>query len=141
MTNKLDNRGFRRGGRNRVALDCGGVSRAKQQFVDECDINKLMAKHEKGIAVTHLNRYQGQYADVVGSVDYHEACNIVLRAQDAFGSLPSTVRARFDNDAGKFMSFVHDPVNKDEMVKMGLATASPEPVAPVQPKPVVTKEE
>lgn len=129
MSGEVDFVGMRRGGRNQVAIDFTGKrSRAKQQFRDECDINILMQKYQKGIALTHLNRYQGSYADVSGMVDYQEAQNIVLRAQEAFQSLPASVRAKFENDPGKFMDYALNPENKAALVEMGLAHKPAEPV-------------
>lgn len=136
MNGEADFAGWRRGGRNRVAFDCGTDSRAKQQFADECDINNLMRKYEKGIALTHLNRYQGEYADVTGAVDYHEASNIVLAAQEAFSSLPAAVRKRFDNDPGQFMDFVSKEENREELVKLGLAKAPEAPAVSQDAPPV-----
>lgn len=129
--------GMRRGGRVRVAVDCGPVSRAKQQFKEECDINTLMKKYEKSGVISHLARSQPWYGDVSEMVDYHTAAGVVLAAEDAFSSLPASLRARFQNDAGQFMDFVVDPRNREELEKMGLAVARPivEPLVPaVAPK-------
>lgn len=130
-----ENVGFRRGGRSSVGFDTGRKSRAKQQFRDECDINVLMKKYEKGIAITHLNRYEGKYEDVSQAVDYHEAHNIVIKAQEAFGSLPSSVRAQFENDPGRFMDFALDERNRDELVKMGLARPIEDLAPPAREEP------
>lgn len=130
-----ESRGMRRGGRVRVGFNCGTQSRAKQEFRDECDINVLMKKYERTGLITHVNRYQGQYADVTEIVDYQGAQNAVIAAQEAFGSLPSSIRARFENDPAKFMDFVHDEANFDKLVEMGLAKARPKGPEPVQDAP------
>lgn len=113
--------GWRRGGRRRTVLEFKQPSRAKQEFAAECDINTIMAKYQKTGVVSHVARFQGNYEDVTGAVDYQTAHNIVLQAQDAFMSLPSSMRARFENDPGAFLAFVNDPANKEKLYDLGLA--------------------
>lgn len=112
--------GWRRGGRLQVKADTIGPSMTKQEFVDECDINNIMSTYQKTGMLNHVNQYGGEYSDVTGAVSFHEAQNIVLEAQNAFMSVPSSVRAQFDNDPGKFLDFVNNPENKDKMREMGL---------------------
>lgn len=117
----IEDVGFRRGVRTRVAQFNLLPSLTKQEFVEECDINNLMVRYQKTGLLTHVNRYQGEYSDVTGAVDYHEAQQIVLAASNAFMSLPSAMRARFDNDPGKFLDFVSNPANAEVMYELGLA--------------------
>ena len=116
-----------------------GPSMTKQSFADECDINNIMRRYEKDGVLNHLNKYQGNFGDFTGAVDYHEAMNIVAKADQMFMDLPASIRARFGNDPGAFVEFATDPKNLDEMVKMGLAKPNPKvdspPVAPDVPAP------
>jgi len=57
----------------------------------------------------------------IPAIDYHEALNIVADAESMFEELPSTIRAQFENDPHKFLEFVQDPNNLDEMRELGLA--------------------
>ena len=107
-------------------------SRTMQASKDECDVNKILAKYRKSGMLTHVNRYEGKYDDVSDVVDYQSALNIVEESKAIFASLPSDVRSKFANDPGKFMAFVHDPANAEEMVQMGLRTAPIEPPGPVE---------
>lgn len=116
----VDGRGIRRGGRFRVAESNTLPSMTKQEFAAECDINNIMAQYNRTGLVNHVSKYQGRYVDVCGAVSFQEAQNIVLRAQEAFMSLPAEVRGKFENDPGAFLDFVSDPSNKDEMRKLGL---------------------
>lgn len=120
--------GFYRGGRYRVAHVNTQPSMTKQEFRDECDINNIMSKYQRDGLLLHVNKYQGEYADVTGAVDYHTAQNTVLAAQNAFMSVPSELRAVFDNDPGKFLSFVTDPANKEKLYEMGLAVRPSMPI-------------
>lgn len=96
-------------------------SRARQEFKDECDINVLMRKYQKTGIIEHVARIGGRYGDFLSAPDYHAAMNAVLAAQDAFASLPAAIRSRFENDPERFLEFVHDPDNADELVQLGLA--------------------
>lgn len=123
VADKVVGIGFRRSlfGRIPYCADRGGVSMTKQEFKDECDINKLMARYRHSSLIPHVNRYRGSYEDVTGAVSFQEAQEVLARANDAFMSLPSDIRARFDNDPGLFLEFATDARNVDELVKLGLA--------------------
>lgn len=95
-------------------------SLTKQSEADSCDINKIMGQYEKTGLLPHINHYQGRYEDLGDARSYHENLNSVIAAQDAFDSLPASIRTRFHNDPALFLDFVSDPDNKEEMEKMGL---------------------
>jgi len=133
-----------------VPLDFKGTeSRTEQHHRTECDINVLLGRYR---ATGQLPAYSkmGSFMDVT-SMDFQSAMDIVASGSRAFESLPSAIRNRFQNDPALFLDFVHDPANKDDLVKMGLAVAPkddlvkmglavappapPEaPSAPVEPK-------
>ncbi len=115
----------------RFQISFPNVSLTKQAMKSDTDINNIMAKYAKTGLMTHLAKHEGKYGDFSGVVDYHTALNSMIEADTAFASLPSKIREEFDNDAGKFMEFVHDPENLDQMVEMGLAHA-PEAPTPVE---------
>lgn len=108
------------------------LSRTKQSFAEECDINNIVRKAAKNgfTPPDDGNRFYGDFSE---SVDYRSALDLIMDAQRQFDDLPSNVRARFANDPANFLDFVHNPENAEELVKMGLATLR-EPVAtPVAP--------
>lgn len=110
----------------RVSFKTTGPSLTHQSMTDECDINQIMQRWQKTGIIEHRNTYEGQYADFTNTpADYHESMNAVLKADEMFGTLPSSVRRRFHNDPGNFLEFVADPNNSDELIKMGLAKAVP----------------
>lgn len=124
--------------RVRVKTTFTGSSATKQSFKDECDINHIMKRYNKTGLADHFARYQGKYDDVTGGLDYHQAMNAVVSAQESFELLPALVRKRFNNDPGLFLEFACNPDNLDEMRKMGLAKAQPVPPAASPPaEPVV----
>jgi len=111
--------------KERVQIVFNDESLTKQAFKEDCDINHIFKKWKKDGILTHVNRYQGRYEDVSSYQSYEDSLNTIMRAEEAFGSLPADVRKRFDNDPGVFLEFVGNPSNVDEMVKLGLAKAKP----------------
>lgn len=118
----------------RVTVDfTEAVGRTKQQFKDECDINNIVNKYQRTGAIAHANAHQANY-DYATSLSFYEAMNIVTTGETMFNDLPSSLRRRFENDPAKFLDFVQNEDNTDEMIELGLATPlPPEPVGPVPP--------
>lgn len=123
-------------GKHRVVnLDTGSESFVQQHMKDECDINFIMAKYQKTGLIEHVNNVQGRYGDFVSSDNYLDAMNAVLDAKAAFATLPSSLRSRFANDPAKFLEYVHDESNRDEMIKLGLIEVPVQNVNDVVPAP------
>lgn len=124
--------------RVRFSINTGDDSLVQQSFKKECDINHILKKYQKTGLVDHVSQFNGKYDDVSQGLDYHNALNVVLSAQAAFESLPSSIRKQFSNNPGEFLNFVENPANYDKMVEMGLINPVPEavpakPVAPQEP--------
>lgn len=94
---------------------------AKQSFKTECDINFIMSKFQRTGAITHFNTRAPSYG-YAEAVDFREALEIVKTGQEVFAALPSSLRARFENDPAQFLEFVQNPANADEMAELGLRT-------------------
>ena len=102
-------------------LEPGGPSMTQQQFADECDVNNILANYARTGDISLISKGQGFYGDASDyPVDFNTAMQIVLDAQDRFDELPSRVRERFDNDPAKFLTFIDNPENRDEAIKLGL---------------------
>jgi len=117
--------------------DFSGPSMTQQNQKAECDVNGIMAKWQKTRDPSIFQRTNGAFIDATMGVDYHTALNVIKDAQEAFAELPSAIRRRLDNDPAKFLEFMHNPDNHDEMVELGLIeppVASVEAVAtPAEP--------
>lgn len=101
-------------------LDCSVLpSRTQQHFKEEVDINTIVKRFgltgELPTNVPHV--LQGDFTNVV---DFQSAMDMVVQAREAFMEQPADVRARFDNDPQKFLSFVSDKANLDEAIKLGM---------------------
>ncbi len=116
-----------------TSLKCEDESLTQQQFKDESSLDFILNRY----ALTGILPDQSVkpiFDDLVGiSTDYHEALDLVLRAEDSFYDLPSSLRERFLNDPRSLIRFLDDPNNRDEAVKLGLIDPSPD--APASPAP------
>lgn len=123
-------------------------SMTQQQFQEHVDVNNIVAKYKTTGEWSHLTKKGGVYADVstMQSIDYLTAYNMVEDAHDAFMALPAEIRDRFQNDPAKLLSFLNEPKNKDEAIKLGLIEApkndpaSTKPNEPNEPKKLATNE-
>jgi len=91
--------------RGRVQLDNFDEGATHQSFKDECDINNIIKKYKRTGVLTHVTSAVGQYGDYSSVPDFHEAMNIVARAQQEFELLPAALRKRFANDPAQFFGF------------------------------------
>lgn len=114
-------------GRIRVQTINEEPTRTQQHYKDQCDVNNIIAKYKKTGVITHLARSQGVYADVSQITDYQTSLQKVMDAQNAFSTLPSELRLRFNNDPQQLLAFLQDPKNYDEGVTLGLYEQKTEP--------------
>lgn len=102
-----------------AGLVCADVSRAKQSFAEECDINTIVRRFRvTGELPTGVR--MPTYGDFGSLGDFHGALNAVAVARESFDAMPADVRARFHNDPGEFVAFCSDKVNRPEAIKLGL---------------------
>lgn len=107
-------------------------SLTRQSEAVHTDINVLMAQYERS-GTLPVMEMEALYEDVSSVGDYRSMMDAVNAAQEAFMSQPAKVRNRFENDPGKFLAFVDDPANAEELYVMGLRV-KPDPV--VDPPPM-----
>lgn len=111
-------------------------TKTKQSFKEECDINNIVKKYDKGRGLlTHVNHAIAQYGDFTEKNEYQDALNLLNQSRDNFAKIPSEIRRQFDNDPGEFLEFAGNPANLDKMVEMGLA------IKPTPIKETITKVE
>ncbi len=119
--------------------------RTKQCYKDECDINKIMARFEVTGTISHLEKYEGVYADF-SDFDFHEQTTKLAKGGEIFDALPAELRREFAQSPARFFEFVNDEANKEELRKKLPDLAKPgqqltpklaatEPSEPVEPTP------
>nr|QJB20793.1 MAG: internal scaffolding protein [Microvirus sp.] len=95
-------------------------SLTKQSHKDEVDILNVMRRYTtSGLPLPTAS--EASFVDLVGAGDYLTSLNKINEAKEAFLGLSSSIRDKFNNDPALFLNFVHDPKNKDELVKLGLS--------------------
>lgn len=100
-------------------LLCEDVSRTRQEFAEECDINTIVRRF--GITgEVPTNVRMPMHGDFQELVTFQQAMNALVEAQKAFAAMPADVRSRFGNDPGVFVDFCSDPKNLDEAIKLGM---------------------
>ena len=97
-----------------------GKSITKQSEKDSCDINLIMAHYTKTGVLTHQRDHEAEYG-YASSDTFNESMQIVAKGQSMFAELPSAIRSKFENNPAKFLDFVQDEGNLEEMQEMGLA--------------------
>lgn len=97
-----------------------GPTRTKTSFEPETNINNIIKRFTKTGQLEHISSALGEYRDLSGIPDLHQALTIVANAQSTFNELPAAVRKACDHDVGKFLPFIDNPANFEQCVEMGL---------------------
>ena len=106
----------------KIALDFKGqLSKTKQSFHDETNINKIMERYNKTGILPNLIKQNPKYGDFTEASTYQESLNTVLFAQEQFNALSAKIRNRFHNDPTELLKFVSDAKNLEEMYELGMA--------------------
>lgn len=102
------------------AVTCAEPTMTQQHFKDQQDINRIVKQYAKTGVASQTTRMPLP-EDFVGITDYHTAMNAIKAGDEAFDSLPSKIRERFNNDPAEFVDFCLDEANNEEAAKLGLA--------------------
>lgn len=108
--------------------------KTQQHFKDEVDINTIVERFGLTGELPQVVQVP-QYADYEGIFDFQTAMNAVRHAQEGFMELPAKLRARFDNDPQKLLTFLGDEENREEAIKLGLVNKPQEQVVEETPQP------
>lgn len=110
--------------KNRVKINTGN-SDTPQDKLNQCDINRIMARAKKNGIMPNFNQRKLIYADFASLPTYQESLNKVIAMENEFQSLPAKTRKEFDNDPQKLLDFVLDPKNEEKAIELQLL---PKPV-------------
>lgn len=110
--------------RERVQILCNDEPRTQQQFKDQCDINKIVARftRDNGIDASQLVGFPagGMFGDFTDVPDLRTMHERLAKAEAAFYTFPSKIRSKFDNDPLRFIEWFDDPKNDGEKRELGL---------------------
>lgn len=93
-------------------------TRTQEQFAYDCDINNIVAGMTAPMPIR--DRKISDEIQVMTPDMYEKALYTKAAAENAFMELPSNVRAEFDNNPSKMLSFIADPANQDRCIELGL---------------------
>lgn len=100
-------------------IDMKGKTLTEQAHKQETDINYILRNYQKTGIIRHVKKHEGTYDDVLVQ-DFTDAMELVTNVVQRFNELPSSVRNRVDNSPAKFLHFVQNPANKEELRQFGL---------------------
>lgn len=104
----------------KTGLECKDETLAQQHFKDEVDINRMVMTYAKTGLMNQSVAKPFEDLDFVGVTDYQSALNQVLAGQEAFNSLDSKLRNRFNNDPAEFLDWFAQADHK-QLDEAGLA--------------------
>lgn len=105
-------------------------TRTQQQFAEECDINTIVRNF--GVTGELPNKFRIPLpAEFQDAVDYRDALEVLMKADDAFYQFPAEIRAKFQNDPHALVEFAADPANKEQMKQWGYLEPEKAPPAPL----------
>ncbi len=107
------------------AVDKNGdiVYFTEQSHKNVCDVNNIVKKYDTTGLISHLSKMEARFGDMTG-LEFKEAQDQIILAKNMFDLLPADIRKRFENDPGKLLEFMEDPLNRDEAIKLGMIKKS-----------------
>ena len=96
-----------------------GEGLTEQSHKEETDMNYILREYTKHGYIKHSKENQGRYDDITVQ-DFQEAMFIVKESERMFSELPANIRKRFEQDPKKFLAFVQDKNNIQEMHSLGI---------------------
>lgn len=100
------------------------LSRTKQSFRKECDVNFLMKKYAD-LGIEPMIMPGALYLDLTGVSDLQSHLDKIGRANEAFMKLPPEVRRRFDDNVADAIDFLMDDANYEEALKLKMRLPDP----------------
>lgn len=122
---------FYRANRRRVSfpqslgLSDVGPEITKQSHKAECDIHNILRQYQRTGIITHVQAARPTYQDLPDAVDFQQAMNTLMAAQEAFAGLPARVRAHFNNDPETFLAAFQDKAQEAKLREFGLLKELP----------------
>lgn len=111
---------FERSPQSLTDTPVGEVSLTKQSFTEDCDINKIIARHRRTGVLEHINPRTPMYGDFSRATDLHTALELVSTAREEFMELPSEIRAMVGNDPERLLQALSDPEQTAALAEAGL---------------------
>ncbi|WNK15122.1 MAG: internal scaffolding protein [Microvirus sp.] len=119
-------------------IACQDPSMTQQHFTEDADVNVIARRFgldKTGVKLPIVPTDPRYYGDFSEPMDLRTALDRVRDAENRFMDLPAKLRARFNNKPAELWTFINDPDNGPEAIKLGLLK---EPKVPENKTPPAT---
>lgn len=96
-----------------------GPNPAVQAPAEKTDLSRMGEKYMRTLRAGNPMGRKPMYIDVPAD-DLQSMMNKVIAAQESFRHVPAKIRTRFQNNPIALITFLQNPENREEGVKMGL---------------------
>lgn len=112
-----------------------GTILTKQEHRDECDVNLIVKRAQKGIAPAWVNSVPPRFGDFSSIPTLEEAHDRIVEAQEAFMTLPAKLRLELGNDPKRIDELTVEQLDRHGLiVKRTEGTPSAAPESEVEPQ-------
>lgn len=102
--------------KRRFARDYSGPSVVQRHFRDQQNVNNIVARYKQTGLDPYADRIGNQRFGFATSKSFTEAMQQVAAVQSAFATLPSAVRAEYENDPAQWLDSQGQDQGSDEIV-------------------------
>ena len=97
-------------------------SLTEQSHRNEVRTQTILRKYAQTGLMPHQSSKQPSFMNLAHAPDFHQAMNTVAAARQTFENIPAKIRSEFGNDPEQFLTFIHDPENREKMEAMNFPT-------------------
>ncbi len=121
--------------RDRTPTDVGELSRTKQSFKDECDINNILDRYTRTGILEVKNLQTPLHQDNTIVDDLKTSLDLVNSARAAFDGIDAHIRAAASNDPVTFLKMLEDRNGRELLEAAGLQFETTEAQEPLSEHP------
>lgn len=110
---------FRHPRAKRVQTPCEGKSLTQGEFAKELDVNYLIEKHVR-TGQPFPTATPDMFADVSDAATFQQAQDAIVRARNAWMSVPAKTRRYFGDNINTFLEALRDPEQVEDLVRLGV---------------------
>lgn len=91
----------------------------EQCHSDSCDVHNILSQYIRTGILEHVAKFDGKYGDFIDVPTFQDAQNRIAEAASMFETVPAKVRARFGHDPNKFIDWITDERNRQDILDSG----------------------
>jgi len=106
--------------RRRITAKTSSVGMTEQHHKESCDIHVILRQSKRNGVIEHVNQFQGTYGDFANAPDFKAAQDLIAAGKTMFETVPAHIRTDMENDPSKFIDFMQNPENREQIQDYGL---------------------